>query len=580
LSQSTASNTFLPASNRTVVDMDAPPVPNRKQSLNPSRLPRLAGKNGVEAHVHPVLSQSPLSESKDELSNGNFGSNKGNAMVSHNGSTPYKPRGVLAAQRRARRERDADLPVFKSGLDLLNETPDMVISESVKFQGDLKFEKLVRIDGTVTGHVHAPRNAGLIVGETGTLIGSVRGLGVVLVEGKVIGNINAESMTLMDTGSVHGDIACRSVDIKPRSVISGQLHISAFDPFAALDAETGQIIPTKKSSKFFGEEEGAIIEDDEDAIAAAIKAEQMVADHEDWEDDEETPPSRVSLFIIDPQTDFHSSGTCPVPNADEDAEMIAEFIMQNIRIIDEIYVTLDSHHRMHIAHAIFWENEAGEQPPLYTVIVAADVEEGRWRPRDHSLTGHCKYYLRELESNGKGLQLVIKPEHCLIGSLGHTVVPVINDALQDWAESRMRKVAYMYKGTNCITDMTSALSADMEIPDDPTTGIDGMLMQRLEFNTKLLVCGQSLSHAVNFTMRDLLSRWQKDPSRICILNDCTSENPDLAPAFDSDKFYREMQKAGVTVVPSYEALLEEKKRRKKEEKNKKSKKNKKKKSKD
>ena len=34
----------------------------------------------------------------------------------------------------------------------------------------------------------------------GTLVGNIRGLGCVLVEGKVIGNINAESLTVTETG--------------------------------------------------------------------------------------------------------------------------------------------------------------------------------------------------------------------------------------------------------------------------------------------------------------------------------------------------------------------------------------------
>lgn len=456
----------------------------------------------------------------------------------------------------------------------MTEEPEMVISENVKFKGDLNFQKLVRIDGTVTGHVQAPRAAGLVVGEYGTLIGNVRGLGCVLVEGKVVGNINAESLTVTETGSVHGDIACRSVIIRPGSVISGQMHISAFDPFAALEPETGAIYPAKKSSKFFADEE-AVIEDDEDAIAAARRASMAVAEHEDWDDeDAAAEKSRVALFIVDPQVDFHSSGTCPVPNADDDADMIAEFIMQNIRVIDEIYVTLDSHHRMHIAHAIFWQDADGHSPPLYTTITHHDVEEGVWRPRDHHLTGHCKYYLRELEMNGRGLGLTIKPEHCLIGTLGHSIVPQISDALIDWSESRMRKVAYVYKGTNCLTDMTSALSGDVEIPDDPTTSIDPMMVQRLEYATTLLICGQSLSHGVNYTVRDLISRWQEDPGKICILSDCTSENPDLQPSFDADKFYAEMKKAGVTHAPSYEALLAEKKKKKRIAKREKKRKNK------
>ena len=34
----------------------------------------------------------------------------------------------------------------------------MVISEHVKIKGDLKFERVLRIDGTVTGHVQAPHS--------------------------------------------------------------------------------------------------------------------------------------------------------------------------------------------------------------------------------------------------------------------------------------------------------------------------------------------------------------------------------------------------------------------------------------
>ena len=86
--------------------------------------------------------------------------NEGPGAEASNHESPVKTKGILAAQRRARRERDADLPVFKSGYDLLLEEPDMVISEHVKIKGDLKFERVLRIDGTVTGHVQAPAQLG------------------------------------------------------------------------------------------------------------------------------------------------------------------------------------------------------------------------------------------------------------------------------------------------------------------------------------------------------------------------------------------------------------------------------------
>lgn len=53
---------------------------------------------------------------------------------------------------------------------------------------------------------------------------------------------------------------------------------------------------------------------------------------------------KVVLLIIDPQIDFHPGGSLAVAGAIEDSERIAQFIQRNIRNIDEIYVTLDSHH--------------------------------------------------------------------------------------------------------------------------------------------------------------------------------------------------------------------------------------------
>lgn len=206
-------------------------------------------------------------------------------------------------------EKEASLPQFKKGSALLEEVPDMSISEHVKIKGDLKFESLLRIDGKVEGTVTAPPKAGLIIGEAGTLIGNVLGIGCMLVEGKVIGNINVESLTLTDTAVIHGDVSCRSINIVHNATIIGQLHISAFDPLPVID-HVGNI----------------------DATGTQRSQAQPPR------------PKKVILLIIDPQVDFHDGGACSVPHASEDAERIAELISQNISLIDEIIVTLDTHH--------------------------------------------------------------------------------------------------------------------------------------------------------------------------------------------------------------------------------------------
>jgi nicotinamidase/pyrazinamidase len=59
-------------------------------------------------------------------------------------------------------------------------------------------------------------------------------------------------------------------------------------------------------------------------------------------------PSMISdktvLLIIDPQVDFHPGGNLAVPGANEDSARTAQMIMDHVEDIDEIYITLDSHH--------------------------------------------------------------------------------------------------------------------------------------------------------------------------------------------------------------------------------------------
>ena len=54
--------------------------------------------------------------------------------------------------------------------------------------------------------------------------------------------------------------------------------------------------------------------------------------------------NKTILLIIDPQNDFHPGGSLGVTGANEDSQRIADMISKNQTSIDEIYVTLDSHH--------------------------------------------------------------------------------------------------------------------------------------------------------------------------------------------------------------------------------------------
>ena len=79
--------------------------------------------------------------------------------------------------------------------------------------------------------------------------------------------------------------------------------------------------------------------------------------------------------------------------------------------------------------------------------------------------------------------LYITPSVCIawlqIGTAGHSVVPVVNSAVQKWTEYTGKRVTYVLKGQNCKTEMYSALSAEVPMEDDPATFADNELIARL-----------------------------------------------------------------------------------------------------
>ena len=251
------------------------------------------------------------------------------------------------------------------------------------------------------------------------------------------------------------------------------------------------------------------------------------------------------LFIIDPQNDFHPGGSLGVPGAHEDSQRIANFIRSNRDAIDEIYVSLDSHHRIHIAHGVFWKNSLGEHPPPFTLIRNEDVAAKRWTPVDETKQPYALEYTKALEEKGRFV-LCIWPEHCLLGTNGHAVVPILNEALQEWVCQKMKTVAYVHKGMNCLTEMYSAIAAEVPVSDDPSTALNQALIESLHKADKLLFCGEAKSHCVNYTMRDIVAHWQKDPSALVLLNDCTSAVPGFEEA--AQVFEQDMRALGCQIV--------------------------------
>ncbi|ETI50525.1 hypothetical protein F443_05954 [Phytophthora nicotianae P1569] len=97
------------------------------------------------------------------------------------------------------------------------------------------------------------------------------------------------------------------------------------------------------------------------------------------------PLGGLAILVIDQQVSFHPGGSLAIPTANEDAARIAAFITNHTSELSQIILTMDSHQRYHIAHGIFWMNDAGESPQPFTTITSKDINPPPPNPADFHL---------------------------------------------------------------------------------------------------------------------------------------------------------------------------------------------------
>jgi len=254
----------------------------------------------------------------------------------------------------------------------------------------------------------------------------------------------------------------------------------------------------------------------------------------------------LALFIIDPQVDFHEGGSLAVSGAIQDSKKIIKLLKNFRDHIERIVVTLDTHHSMHIHTGPFWQDANGKQPEPFTTIVAKDVKDGKWTAREPVMQDWARQYAEQLEEGGR-FQILIWPPHCILGTPGHAVHAPLMEALTEWAISRKRSINWLFKGQNNRTEMYSALKAEVPVPSDPTTAINTSVVNTFTRHAKVVCCGEAMSHCVNHSVRDLVSKWPASRvSDIVLLSDAASAVPSFEDA--AQRFLTDMQAAGVTVT--------------------------------
>jgi nicotinamidase-related amidase len=250
------------------------------------------------------------------------------------------------------------------------------------------------------------------------------------------------------------------------------------------------------------------------------------------------------LLLVDVQKDFcFPQGSLFVAGrsgrgALDDNRRLATFLYRNLDRVSATVSTLDSHLPHHIFSPSFWVGRDGSPLEPHRTIAAADIERGEVRPRqelagwaaggDYAwLERQVLDYCVQLERRGR-YQLYLWPPHCLIGSGGHTMVGVVQEARLFHAYARHAEAAIAVKGTSVLTEHYSVLAPEIDTAHDgtPLGEARSGLAERLMSADRLVIAGQASSHCVKNTIEDLL-RWieERDRSlarRVYVLEDCMS----------------------------------------------------------
>jgi nicotinamidase-related amidase len=256
----------------------------------------------------------------------------------------------------------------------------------------------------------------------------------------------------------------------------------------------------------------------------------------------------------------------------EDNRRLCEFIYCNLGNLTHITATLDTHTGMQIFHPVFLVDEQGNHPAPLTLVSYDDVLSGRWKfnPAVAESLGvtpeygqeHLLHYTGELKARGK-YDLTIWPYHAMLGSIGHALVPAVEEAIFFHSVARMNQADFQVKGGNPLTEHYSAIGPEVLFgPRGETIARkNDDFLSELQVFDRVIIAGQAKSHCVAWTIDDLLEGIRAaNPDlvrKVYLLEDCTS--PVVAPGVvdyteQADAAFRRFKDAGMHVVRSTEPM--------------------------
>jgi nicotinamidase-related amidase len=266
---------------------------------------------------------------------------------------------------------------------------------------------------------------------------------------------------------------------------------------------------------------------------------------------------KVHLLLIDVQKDFcFPDGTLYVggrhgTGAVDDNDRLATFIYRNLHTLTEITCTMDTHFPYQIFFPAFWLDENDRTPPPHTEVTTERMRRGDLRPNPAVAWWLCNgnypwlqrqaaFYCDALEKAGK-YTLYLWPPHCLLGSDGHALAGVINEARLFHAFVRGSKASMEIKGGNALTENYSVLAPEVLMRHDgrPLAQRNTQFVKTLLEADAVIIAGQAASHCVKSSIEDLLGEIVAQEAnlarKVYILRDCMSAVAVPDPA-NADQF--------------------------------------------
>jgi nicotinamidase-related amidase len=297
------------------------------------------------------------------------------------------------------------------------------------------------------------------------------------------------------------------------------------------------------------------------------------------------------LLLIDLQRDFcHKEGSLYVVGrsgmgAIDDNARIAEFIYRNLGAITDITTTLDTHFPYQIFIPEFWVDENGNPLQAHTIIdvapngrglinldLAGNVIHEDVKPNPSIAWWLCKgnypwlvrqveFYCQELAKVGK-YKLYLWPQHCILGSQGHTLAGIIHEARMFHAYARDSQAWIEVKGGHPLSENYSVLRPEVLLSHDGSalTQRNAAFFNKLISADVLIIAGQAASHCVAWTIKDLLAEiMAQDPDlakKVYVMSDCTSSV--VVPGADftdqANEAMDQFAKAGMNIVKSADPI--------------------------